>query len=58
MITNAKDGASQSDIVDVIGIGHGQWDVAINELPAQGVITKTGAARGTRDYLAERGGSA
>ena len=50
-IAAAADGASKSDVVQAIGISSSEWNAAINALLVQGVVTKTGAARGTRYHL-------
>ena len=52
-IAASEDGTSKSDIVEATGISSTEWNAAINALLAQGVVTKTGAARGTRYHLAE-----
>lgn len=50
-IAAVSDGASKSDVVGATGISAGEWNAAIRELLAQGIVTKTGAARGTRYHL-------
>ena len=50
-IAAASDGASKSDVMGATGISASEWNAAIRELLAQGVVTKTGAARGTRYHL-------
>ena len=54
-IAAARDGASKSDVIKATGISNLSWDAAINALLVQGVVTRTGAARGTRYHLAEKG---
>ncbi len=54
-IAAANDGASKSDVVDATGISTSEWTAAISTLLAQGAITKTGAARGTRYHLSGGG---
>jgi hypothetical protein len=44
-------GASKSDVLAATGLSDAQWNAAINALLADGVVTKTGAARGTRYHL-------
>ena len=53
-IAAAGDGATKSDVMNAIGLSSGEWNASINALLAQGVATKSGAARGTRYYLAEK----
>ncbi len=57
-IAAAGDGASKSDVVEATGIDSSEWNAAINALLVQGVVTRTGAARGTRYHLADKEGGA
>ncbi len=50
-IASSEDGVSKSDVLAATGLTDAQWNVAINALIADGVVTKTGAARGTRYHL-------
>ena len=43
--------ASKSDVLAATGLTDAQWNAAINALLAEGAVTKTGAARGTRYRL-------
>lgn len=44
-------GASKSDVIAATSLSDAQWNVAISALLADGVVTKSGAARGTRYHL-------
>jgi hypothetical protein len=50
-IAAGNGGASKSDVLSATGVTDAQWNVVINALLADGVVTKTGAARGTRYHL-------
>jgi hypothetical protein len=50
-IAAGNGGTSKSDVLTATGLTDAQWNVAINALLADGVVTKTGAARGTRYHL-------
>jgi len=47
-IAAAVGGASKSEVLAATGLSDAQWNLAINALLAEGTVTKTGAARGTR----------
>jgi hypothetical protein len=51
-ILAGEGGASKSDVLAATGLTDAQWNVAISALLADGSVTKTGAARGTRYHLA------
>jgi hypothetical protein len=55
-IAGAADGVSKADVVAATGITDGQWNVAINGLLAQGLVTKMGERRGARYRIVETGG--
>ena len=50
-IAAGNGGASKSDVLAATGLTDAQWNAAINALLADGAVTKTGAARGTRYHL-------
>jgi len=56
-ITEATGGVSKADIVAATGITDGQWNVAINVLLAQDLVTKTGGRRAARYRNARIGDS-
>ena len=57
-ISAAGSGATRSQVIDATGISNSEWNAAINALLAQGTVTRTGVARGTRYHLAGKGGRA
>lgn len=50
-IAAGNGGASKSDVLAATGLTDAQWNAAITALLAENVVTKTGAARGTRYHL-------
>jgi hypothetical protein len=50
-IAAAQGGTSKSEVLAATGLTDAQWNLAINALLAEGAVTKTGAARGTRYHL-------
>jgi hypothetical protein len=55
-ITSAADGVSKLEILAAMSLTNSQWNAAINALLTQGLVTKTGARRGTRYYSTDIGG--
>jgi 23S rRNA G2445 N2-methylase RlmL len=55
-IAAAEDGASKADIIGATRLADSQWNAAINELLAQGVVTKAGERRAARYHLVKTGG--
>jgi hypothetical protein len=55
-ISAIPEGASKADILTATGLTEGRWNAAINALLEQGFVTRTGARRGTRYYLAPEAG--
>jgi hypothetical protein len=51
-IASSDNGTSKAGVLAATGITNGQWNVAINALLAQGLVTKTGERRGARYHLA------
>ncbi|MCC7280697.1 MAG: BREX-1 system adenine-specific DNA-methyltransferase PglX [Chromatiaceae bacterium] len=50
-IAAAQGAISKSEVLAATGLTDAQWNIAINAWLAEGTITKTGAARGTRYHL-------
>jgi hypothetical protein len=50
-IAAAQGAISKSEVLAATGLTDAQWNIAINALLAEGTVTKTGAARGTRYHL-------
>ena len=48
------DGVSKAAVLAATGLTEARWNVAINALVEQGLVTRTGERRGTRYHLAER----
>jgi hypothetical protein len=51
VIAAAQGATSKSEVLAATGLTDAQWNGAINALLAEGIVTKTGAARGTRYQL-------
>jgi hypothetical protein len=47
----AAEGASKADVLAATGLSDAQWNGAIAALLAEGLVTKSGAGRGTRYHL-------